>query len=195
MKLLIHGRNLDLTPALREYTQSKIERAIHNFQEMVKEADVHLSVARNPSVPQQTAEVTLFANGTVIRAQERSENLYASIDMVANKLSRQLRRYKERHSTHNHNHGKKASNSLQENEVIETSSIEAPLIKDKEANLPEPSVRRKYFQMPAMNVDQARHQLDLIDHDFYLFRDIKSNQLNVIYRRNHGGYGIIQEKE
>ncbi len=88
MKLLIHGRNLELTPALREYTKSKLEKAIHHFDEMVKEADVHLSVAKNRRVPQQTAEVTVFANGTIIRAQERSPNLYASIDLVANQLCR-----------------------------------------------------------------------------------------------------------
>ena len=74
MKLLIHGRNLEITPALRDYTQTKLERATSHFGDAVREADVHLSVARNPRVPQQTAEVTVFANGTVIRAQERSEN-------------------------------------------------------------------------------------------------------------------------
>ena len=95
MKLLIHGRNLEVTPAIRDYTEEKLKRAIGHFDGMVKEADVHLSVARNPRVPQQTAEVTVFANGTVIRAQERSENLYASIDLVAGKLTRQLRRYKD----------------------------------------------------------------------------------------------------
>ncbi|MEN9861332.1 MAG: ribosome-associated translation inhibitor RaiA, partial [Cyanobacteriota bacterium] len=72
MKLLIHGRNLEVTPAIRDYTEDKLKRAIGHFDGMVKEADVHLSVARNPRVPQQTAEVTVFANGTVIRAQERS---------------------------------------------------------------------------------------------------------------------------
>ena len=87
MKLLIHGRNLEVTPAIRDYTEDKLKRAIGHFDGMVKEADVHLSVARNPRVPQQTAEVTVFANGTVIRAQERSENLYASIDLVAGKLT------------------------------------------------------------------------------------------------------------
>ena len=90
MKLLIHGRNLEITPALRDYTQTKLERATHHFGDAVREADVHLSVARNPRVPQQTAEVTVFANGTVIRAQERSENLYASIDLAAGKLARQF---------------------------------------------------------------------------------------------------------
>ena len=103
MKLLIHGRNLDVTPAIRDYTETKLGRAISHFEDMVKEADVHLSVARNPRVPQQIVEVTMFANGTVIRAQERSENLYASIDLVANKLSRQLHRYKDR--VHERSHG------------------------------------------------------------------------------------------
>ena len=195
MKLLIHGRNLELTPALREYTKSKLEKAIHHFGDFVKEADVHLSVAKNPRVPQQTAEVTVFANGIVIRAQERSQNLYASIDLVANKLCRQLKRYKERHSDHHHSHGHSASSTPTTEEVLEEKSIESSLLEGKEAKLPDPGIRRKYFPMPPMSIDQARHQLDLIDHDFYFFKEIKSNQLQVIYRRKHGGYGVIQAKD
>ena len=194
MRLLIHGRNLELTPSLRDYTKTKIDKATHNFQEMVQEADVHLSVARNPRVPQQTAEVTVFANGTVIRAQERSENLYASIDLVANKLARQLRKYKERHLSH-HAHNSKLTKSFQEEEKSQSfSSSENSLIEGKEAHLPSPGVRRKYFEMPAMSIEQARAQLDLIDHDFYLFREEEGSTLRVIYKRNHGGYGVIQEK-
>ena len=195
MKLLIHGRNLELTPALREYTKSKLEKAIHHFGDMVKEADVHLSVAKNPRVPQQTAEVTVFANGTVIRAQERSQNLYASIDLVANKLCRQLKRYKERHSDHHHSHGHSASSTPTTEGVLEEKSIESSLLEGKEAKLPDPGIRRKYFPMPPMSIDQARHQLDLIDHDFYFFKEMTSNQLQVIYRRKHGGYGVIQAKD
>ena len=195
MKLLIHGRNLELTPALREYTKSKLEKAIHHFGDLVKEADVHLSVAKNPRVPQQTAEVTVFANGTVIRAQERSQNLYASIDLVANKLCRQLKRYKERHSDHHHSHGHSASSTPTTEEVLEEKSIESSLLEGKEAKLPDPGIRRKYFPMQPMNIDQARHQLDLIDHDFYFFKEITSSQLQVIYRRKHGGYGVIQAKD
>ncbi len=123
MKLLIHGRNLELTPSLRDYTKTKIDKATHNFHEMVQEADVHLSVARNPRVPQQTAEVTVFANGTVIRAQERSENLYASIDLVANKLARQLRKYKERHNNH-HIHNDFSTKSIQNEEPFENLSLD-----------------------------------------------------------------------
>ena len=195
MKLLIHGRNLELTPALREYTQSKLERAIQHFDDMVKEADVHLSVARNPRVPEQTAEVTVFANGTVIRAQERSQNLYASIDLVASKLGRQLRRFKERHSDHHHSHGHRASLTPGTEEVTNDAPVDGSLLDGKEAHLPEPGVRRKYFSMPPMSLDQARHQLDLIDHDFYLFKDKESGELQVIYRRNHGGYGVIQARD
>ncbi|ABI46833.1 MULTISPECIES: ribosome-associated translation inhibitor RaiA [unclassified Synechococcus] len=190
MKLLIHGRNLDVTPALREYTETKLERAIHHFDDLVKEADVHLSVARNPRVPQQTAEVTVFANGTVIRAQERSENLYASIDLVASKLARQLRRFKERHSDHGHRTTPTAANDV----LLTERPTEDSLLEGKEAQLPSPGVRRKYFAMPAMSLEEARHQLELIDHDFYLFRDKESGELQVIYHRNHGGFGVIQAR-
>ena len=190
MKLLIHGRNLDVTPALREYTETKLERAIHHFDDLVKEADVHLSVARNPRVPQQTAEVTVFANGTVIRAQERSENLYASIDLVASKLARQLRRFKERHSDNGHRTTPTAANEV----LLTERPTEDSLLEGKEAQLPSPGVRRKYFAMPAMSLEDARHQLEMIDHDFYLFRDKESGELQVIYHRNHGGFGVIQAR-
>ncbi len=195
MKLLIHGRNLELTPALREYTKSKLEKAIHHFTEMVKEADVHLSVAKNPRVPQQTAEVTVFANGTVIRAQERSQNLYSSIDLVANKLCRQLKKYKERHSDHHHSHGHSASLTPGTEEVLDEKPVKGSLIEGKEAQIPSPGIRRKYFQMNPMNIEDARHQLDLIDHDFYVFQESGSKELQVIYRRKQGGYGVIQSKK
>ena len=195
MKLLIHGRNLEITPALRDYTQTKLERATHHFGDSVREADVHLSVARNPRVPQQTAEVTVFANGTVIRAQERSENLYASIDLAAGKLARQLRRWKERHSDHHHSHGHSASNTPSTDAISDDSQVDGSLLEGKQAELPDPGVRRKYFEMPPMDLAEARQQLDLIDHDFYLFRDRQSGELQVIYRRNHGGYGVIQARE
>ena len=195
MKLLIHGRNLEITPALRDYTQTKLERVTAHFGDAVREADVHLSVARNPRVPQQTAEVTVFANGTVIRAQERSENLYASIDLAAGKLARQLRRWKERHSDHHHSHGHSASHTPSTDLVNNESPVEESLLQGREAELPNPGVRRKYFAMPPMGLDEALRQLDLIDHDFYLFREKDSDQLQVIYRRNHGGYGVIQARD
>ena len=191
MKLLIHGRNLDVTPAIRDYTETKLTRAIGHYDNIVKEADVHLSVARNPRVPQQTAEVTLFANGTVIRAQERSENLYASIDLVASKLSRQLHRYKDRVHGHGPVHRSAAA------EEAGAASLPKPgetLTDGIQATLPSRGVRRKYFAMPPMDLDEALHQLELIDHDFYVFRDRETDQIQVVYRRNHGGFGVIQSR-
>lgn len=194
MKLLIHGRNLDITPAIREYTETKLSRAINHFEDMVKEADVHLSVARNPRVPQQTAEVTMYANGTVIRAQERSENLYASIDLVASKLSRQLNRYKDRLQERSQGPVHRSAAAEEEGAAGLPLPGEA-LTEGKEAALPQRGVRRKYFAMPPMPLEEALHQLELIDHDFYMFRDAASGQIQVVYRRNHGGFGVIQPRE
>ena len=194
MKILIHGKNLELTGALKEYTEAKIEKATHHYKDIVKEADIHLSIEKNPRVSFQTAEVTIFANGTVIRAEEKTENLYSSIDLVSNKLCRKLRKYKERNNKTNHNNQFKNKESLPI-ESMESRFLDKALLKEgMEASLPEPSIKNKYFEMNPISSEEARKQLDLIDHDFYVFRNKKNNQLQVIYKRNHGGYGLIQSK-
>ena len=194
MKILIHGKNLELTGALKEYTEAKIEKATHHYKDIVKEADIHLSIEKNPRVSFQTAEVTIFANGTVIRAEEKTENLYSSIDLVSNKLCRKLRKYKERNNKTIHNKQFKNKDSLRI-ESMESNFLENALFKEgTEASLPEPSIKNKYFEMTPISSDEARKQLDLIDHDFYVFRNKKNNELQVIYKRNHGGYGLIQSK-
>jgi len=194
MKILIHERNLELTGALKEYTEAKIEKATHHYKDIVKEADIHLSIEKNPRVSFQTAEVTIFANGTVIRAEEKTENLYSSIDLVSNKLCRKLRKYKERNNKTTHNNQFKNKESLPI-ESMESRFLDKALLKEgMEANLPEPSIKNKYFEMNPISSEEARKQLDLIDHDFYVFRNKKNNELQVIYKRNHGGYGLIQSK-
>ena len=193
MKILIHGKNLELTGALKEYTESKIEKATYHYKDIVKEADIHLSIEKNPRVSFQTAEVTIFANGTVIRAEEKTENLYSSIDLVSNKLCRKLRKYKERHNKTIHNHlikGKPYLNSTEDSNFL----IMDLLQEGREASLPEPYIKNKYFEMLPISSEEARKQLDLIDHDFYFFRNKKNNELQVIYKRNHGGYGLIHSK-
>ncbi len=194
MKILIHGKNIELTGALKEYTEAKIEKATHHYKDIVKEADIHLSIEKNPRVSFQTAEVTIFANGTVIRAEEKTENLYSSIDLVSNKLCRKLRKYKERNNKTIHNKQFKNKDSLPI-ESMESNFLDKALFKGgTEASLPEPSIKNKYFEMTPISSDEARKQLDLIDHDFYVFRNKKNNELQVIYKRNHGGYGLIQSK-
>ena len=194
MKILIHGKNLELTGALKEYTEAKIEKATHHYKDIVKEADIHLSIEKNPRVSFQTAEVTIFANGTIIRAEEKTENLYSSIDLVSNKLCRKLRKYKERNNKTTHHNQFKNKESFPI-ETTESRFLNEALLKEgTEASLPEPSIKNKYFEMTPISSDEARKQLDLIDHDFYVFRNKKNNELQVIYKRNHGGYGLIQSK-
>ncbi|MBD2133276.1 ribosome-associated translation inhibitor RaiA [Sphaerospermopsis sp. FACHB-1094] len=187
MKLVIHGKNIEITDAIREYVHQKIEKAVSHFQNITNEVDVHLSVARNPRInTRQAAEVTIYANGNVIRAEESSENLYASIDLVADKISRQLRKYKERRQEHK-------TQPIPTNEAVVAEPV-ADLIGDRTPELPGEVVRTKYFSMPPMTVVEAQEQLQLVGHDFYMFRNAETGEINVIYERNHGGYGVIQPR-
>jgi putative sigma-54 modulation protein len=191
MKFVIHGKNIEVTDAIREYVHQKIEKAANHYQNLTTEIDVHLSVASNPRISDsQNAEVTLFVNGSIIRAEESSESLYASIDLVADKIARQLRKYKEK---------RQAKTYLRTKDDVEvlTDQPVATLVVDRQPALPDEVdevVRYKYFTMPPMAVKDALEQLDLVDHDFYVFHNSETGQINVIYERNHGGYGLIQPK-
>jgi len=188
MKLVIHGKNIEITDAIREYVQQKIAKAASHFQNLTHEIDVHLSVARNPRInPKQTAEVTIFVNGSVIRAEESSENLYASVDLVADKIARQLRKYKEKRQNKTYAQPKTGA-------AMANQPVASDLIRDREPELPQAVVRTKYFAMPPMSVEEALEQLELVDHDFYMFRNRDTGEINVIYERNHGGYGVIQPR-
>lgn len=185
MKLVIQGKNIEVTDAIREYVHQKIEKAVSHYQTLTTEVDVHLSVSRNPRLVKQIAEVTIYANGTVVRAEEGSENLYASIDLVADKIARRLRKYKEKRSNHRH---EKATETLSDQPVL------GELDLNREPELPAQVVRTKYFSMPPMTVEQAIEQLELVGHDFYMFRNVETGEINVAYERNHGGYGVIQPR-
>jgi putative sigma-54 modulation protein len=188
MKLVIQGKNIEITDAINEYVHQKIEKAVNHFQNFTTEVDVHLSIARNPRInPKQTAEVTIYANGTVVRAEESSENLYASIDLVADKISRQLRKYKEKRR-------EQKFAPVKTVEALAPEPLVADLISDRTPTLPNEVVRTKYFAMPPMTVEAALEQLELVDHDFYMFQNASTGEINVIYERNHGGYGVIQPR-
>lgn len=188
MKFLIQGNNITVTDAIHDYVQEKLEKAVKHFQSLTTKVDVHLSVARNNRISDKhKAEVTVYANGTVIRAQEGSENLYASIDLVSDKIARQLRKYKEKK-----NEKKNSSPKISEGEIDSENIIEPDLITNREPELPTEVVRMKYFTMPPMTIEHALEQLQLVDHDFYMFRNQETDEINVIYKRNHGGFGVIQ---
>jgi putative sigma-54 modulation protein len=189
MKLLIQGNNITVTDAIHDYVEQKLEKAVKHFQNMTTKVDVHLSVARNSRInDKHKAEVTVYANGTIIRAQEGSESLYASIDMVSDKIARQLRKYKEKHLY------KKTHAQVKTSDIVEEAPVIEDLVGDRAPELPEEVVRVKYFAMPALSVEQALEQLQLVDHDFYMFRNEDTDEINVIYARNHGGYGVIQPR-
>ena len=189
MKLLIQGNNIAVTESIHDYVEQKLEKAVKHFQNITSKVDVHLSVARNSRIERKhKAEVTVFANGTVIRAQEGSESLYASIDMVADKIARQLRKYKEKQLAKNAHI--RPEEIVESEELVEVNELNS----DRLPELPATVVRSKYFAMPPMTTEEALAQLQLIDHDFYMFHNSESNEINVIYSRNHGGYGLIQPR-
>nr|AAA62586.1 light repressed protein [Synechococcus sp.] len=188
MKLLIQGNNIAVTESIHDYVESKLEKATKHFQTFATKVDVHLSVANNARITDKhKAEVTVYANGTVIRAQEGSENLYASIDLVSDKIARQLRKYKEK------NFGKKTHVQEKTSEVLPEDPVPDNSLRSRPRASSE-VVRMKYFAMPPMTIDQALEQLQLVDHDFYMFLNKDTNAINVIYIRNHGGYGVIQPR-
>ena len=193
MKLVIHGRNIEITDAIREHVEQKILKAVSHFKHLTNEVDVHLSVAKNPRIgANQAAEVTLFVDGAVVRAEESSENLYASIDLVAYKISRQLRKFKEKRNTRMQGTlGKTTEAYLNEAPLTDVTHV----LNTSEPQLPEEVIRTKYFAMSPMSVSDALEQLSVIDHDFYMFLNAETEEINVIYERNHGGYGLIQPRK
>lgn len=185
MELVIHGKNIEITDGIRGYVQQKLAKAIAHFQSLIGGVDVHLSVEKNPRISaSQAAEVTIRANGTVIRVEEKSENLYASIDLVADKIARKLRKFKEK------KHDRQAVKTSIA--VAEQPLLPAPTNTKPEPAMPMQVVRHKYFAMPPMTVQEALEQLELVGHDFYVFRNAETGEINVVYERNHGGYGLIQ---
>ncbi|NMF84879.1 MAG: ribosome-associated translation inhibitor RaiA [Leptolyngbya sp. LCM1.Bin17] len=193
MKLVIHGKNIEITDAIRDYVEQKILKAVSHFKHLTNEVDVHLSVARNPRITaNQSAEVTLFVDGAVVRAEESSESLYASIDLVADKISRQLRKFKEKRNSRKHDlQGKTTEVYLNEEPTTDVTHV----LNNHTPQLPDGVVRTKYFAMAPMTVEEALEQLVLIDHDFYMFLNATTQEINVVYERNHGGYGLIQPRK
>jgi putative sigma-54 modulation protein len=191
MKLVLQSKNIEITDAIRDYVNQKIEKAVSHFESLTTGVDVNLSVAKNPRISaSQVAEVTIYANGAIIRAEEASEHLYASIDLVADKISRQLRKYKERNFT------KKDRTDVTKDlgEELDLELLDYNLTDNRAATLPPEVVRTKYFAMSALTIEEALAQLKLVDHDFYMYRSVETGEINVVYRRERGGFGTIQPR-
>lgn len=201
MKVIVTGRNIDLTPALKEYLLDKLNRAQKHFDHPL-EVTALLSVAKNPSIPNsQTAEVTLKVNGSTIRGEESTENMYASIDLVADKIERQLRKYKTRYWTH---HEKRILKNGSATDVEETAEIDTghdtdddqAVIGRKRAGTTDEAgpkiVRSKRFPLKPMTPEEAAAHMDLLGHDFFMFINSDSGHVNTVYHRRDGNYGLIE---
>ena len=184
MDVLVKGRNIVVTPALERYALEKVERVSKFFdaERSDSRAEVELIHARNRSVVDaEVVEATLFINGTVLKATEASEDMYASIDRMADKLERQVRRYRGRQIDRWQGQTKNAP-----------AQPEEPIAPGEEANLEARIVRTKQFQMKPMGAEEAVLQMDLLDHDFYVFTSAETGDINVVYRRRDGNYGLIE---
>lgn len=190
MHVTVTGRNIDLTPALKDYLIEKLKRAQKHFDQPL-DATALLSVAKNPSIANnQTAEVTLKVNGTVIRGEESTENMYASIDLVADKIERQLRKYKTRYWQRAAK-GRADSpvpfdvGADEDDEFAVEKSITFEPIRPK-------IVRSKKFPLKPMKPEEAASHMDLLGHDFFMFINSETNQVNTVYHRRDGNYGLIE---
>ena len=187
MRLQIKARNLTLKPDLEEYAIEKLGK-LDRFLTDTTSVELELSVEKNRSISDnQVAEATIWWNkGRILRAREASTDMRAAIDLMSDKLERQARRYKEKRQR------KRPGRSQHISEIAPAVS-ELPPIELEPSVEDEPViVKTKQFAVKPMTADEALLQLELIGHDFFMFRNVDSNEVNVIYRRRDGDYGLIE---
>lgn len=180
MELLITGKNVEVTDWLRQYVEKKIGR-LDRYLPTIQEARVELSTeSTKRAQDRQVAQVTLRSNGAILRAEEKSSDMFTSIDAVVDKMHRQIRRYKDKRSR---GRGRDSDRS----EMMLESAISEPIEEE-----PGTIVRVKRFSMSPMNAEEAIEQMELLGHDFYIFFNVDDNRINVIYRRADSNYGLLQ---
>ncbi|MCF6465255.1 ribosome hibernation-promoting factor, HPF/YfiA family [Clostridium sp. Cult2] len=173
MKLNFVGKNMEVTEALKDVTEKKLGKLDKYFQKNA-EGNVTYSVERNRKI----IEVTINLPGTILRAEESSDDMYASIDKAVDVLERQIRKHKT-----------KLQRRYNNGETIRFENI-MPL-NDEEEDKPR-VVRTKRFDMKPMNVEEAILQMELLRHNFFVFMNADSDDLNVLYKRKDGNYGLIE---
>src|ERR671917_669271 len=187
MDVLVKGRNMPVTEALERYAAEKVERIAKFFDEerSVARAEVELIHERNPSNPEpEVADATLFINGSVLKASESSEDMYASIDGMSDKLERQVKRFRGRQID-------RWQGQLKNTPDV-APGVAQPFLVEEEEEIEARIVRTKQFQMKPMGAEEAVLQLELLDHDFYVFTSAETGDINVVYRRRDGDYGLIE---
>ena len=183
MHVTITGRNLEVTTALRRYAAEKLAK-VEKFLDTSMTAHLVLSVEKY----RQIAEVTLRARDLTIRAEESTPDLYASLDLVVNKIERQLQRYKRRIIRH---WARGAAGGGGPRRGAAAALAEEPEEEPEEESAPR-VVKVKRFAIKPATVDEALLQMNLLGHAFFVFQNAVSDQVNVLYRRHDGEYGLIE---
>jgi putative sigma-54 modulation protein len=179
MRLQVKGKNHEVSDTIRRYAEEKmgkLDRHLHDLAEV----ELELRVEKNPSIADnQVAEVTVRTKGPTLRVKEASTDMKMSIDQLTDKLTRQIdhARGKQRRGRHVRDNGTATGGSMSIPDEEETS---------------EQIVKVKQFSVKPMSAEEAVLQLELIGHDFFVFRSDESEEINVIYRRRNGGYGLIE---
>ncbi|HEY7018400.1 MAG TPA: ribosome-associated translation inhibitor RaiA [Gaiellaceae bacterium] len=178
MQFQVKGRNLEVSEAIRDYAEQKLGKLERQLTD--PRVELELTVEKNPSIAEsQVAEATIWTRGPVLRAREASSDMRASIDQLVEKLERQVTRYRTRGRSRRRR-AARASDPAQE-----------PVAVSEEQSEPE-IVKTKQFVVNPMNAEEAVLQLELIGHDFFVFRNAGSGDVNVVYRRRDGDYGLIE---
>ncbi len=184
MNLQVKGRNIAVTEALRSYVDEKLTKLGKNLNS-ASTMEVELFCEKNPSIADnQVAEATIFTKGPVLRAKGASADMYASIDLVADKLGRQVKKYRSKLVSHD---------SRVRGSIPPDAIMPLPERVEEEEEGPQ-IVKLKSFDIKPMSAEEAALQLELIGHDFFVFRNSESNDTSVIYRRRDGNYGLIEPK-
>jgi putative sigma-54 modulation protein len=179
MNYNIRGENIEVTPAIREYVEKKIAKLEKYFTE-VPDATVNVNL-RVFSDKKSKVEVTIPMTQLVLRAEEANEDMYAAIDLIADKLERQIRKHKTKVNRKFREKGSVTS-MFTVNEDKEVPIIEEDL----------ELVRTKRFDLKPMDSEEAILQMNMLGHNFYVFTNADSHQTNVVYKRKDGRYGLIE---
>ncbi|VUW94681.1 Ribosome-associated factor Y [Streptococcus constellatus] len=177
IKYSIRGENLEVTEALRDYVVSKLEKIDKYFQaDQELDARVNLKVYREKTAK---VEVTIPLGSITLRAEDVSQDMYGSIDLVTDKIERQIRKNKTKIERKNRN--KKSTSQLFTDAVVE--EVETA---------PAKVVRSKQIDLKPMDLEEALLQMDLLGHDFFIYTDVEDNTTNVLYRREDGDVGLLE---
>ena len=183
MKFVISGKNIDVTPGLRETLEKKLGKLERYFTPET-EVIVTLSVEKE----RQKVEVTIPVKGNIIRSEQISDDMYVSIDLVEEVIERQLRKYKNKLTAKQKGYNSSASHGSNFRKEFFDSEDDELTLADNSISI----VRTKRFGVKPMFPEDACIQMELLGHSFYVFSNAESDEVNVVYRRNDGSYGLIE---